>query len=511
MFSSAGGIEPISIVEVPVAILGTTRDPGALSKFKPSHDTPIAVKPRAKKPRASLPGSVENPLGVRQLQPDGTAADAVLTDAETDEAPPNLFQRLGFWAAALFVFFRFSYLHEFLSTKLGLNLHLIIVLGSLSYLGCLLSGRLGVAFRSKITWLWIGFAGLMCVATATSYWKGGSFPFLIAFLDSSLPIVVVIPAVVASRKDVSRLINTIGVACIVMVLLGALNKDFKAGRMNIDARGSDIQDPNDYAAHVILMLPALAYLTLRPGKSIVSKGVGILFIAIGLQQILSTGSRGGLTSLALTTIYVLIVGSARVKAGLLVGIPVLALAAVPFIPSTAISRLGTLFSAETPQATEATESSEQRMALLVASIQVTLQHPMLGVGPGVFMDYQADQAKQGGQKGLWHVTHNSYTQVSSECGLAAFLLYLSALVLTYRSLRVTSKTASPELSTPALFVMTMLVGFGFCMFFLSMAYNVHILVLSGLAIALQYRNRSNEAVLPVPDSAYSLPATPVTA
>jgi hypothetical protein len=105
------------------------------------------------------------------------------------------------------------------------------------------------------------------------------------------------------------------------------------------------------------------------------------------------------------------------------------------------------------------------------------------------MDYQADQAKHGGGRGLWHVTHNSYTEVSSECGLVALAFYGSALVLTYRSLRRSGKAGSTE----AAFLVVMQVGFGICMLFLSMAYNIHMLVLSGLAMALENR-------LPVPVS-----------
>jgi hypothetical protein len=403
---------------------------------------------------------------------------------QDDSASPNLFQRLGFGFALLFIFLRFSFLHEFVFAKLGWNIHPIIILGSLSYLCTVLSGRFTSGFRSRITWMWLGFAFWMGLATATSWWRGASVPLYLAFLDSSLPVLFVLPAVLTNRQSARRVLDTIGIACMAMALLGALNKDFKAGRLNIDAVGSDIQDPNDYAAHVILMLPALVYLTFRPGRSLVMKALGVGFVALSLAQILSTGSRGGLTSLALTGIYVFAIAKGRVKAGLILAVPCLLLAALPFVPSESLERLGTIFSADAPQATEAVESSEQRFALLRESIRITFEHPLLGVGPGVFMDYQADQAKQTGASALWHVTHNSYTQVSSECGLPALICYSAALFLTFTCFRRTAKKEPSDLAEVAAVASVMLVGFCCCMLFLSMAYNVHLLILSALAVCL---------------------------
>jgi O-antigen ligase len=314
-----------------------------------------------------------------------------------------------------------------------------------------------------------------------------------------------------TRGQVKKMIAAIGLACIATALLGTLNDDFKTGRMSIDAAGSDIQDPNDYAAHLILMIPALAYLTLRPKRPILWKLVGVASLAICFMQILSTGSRGGFVSLALTGLYIVFIGSKRVKTAVLVGVPLLALLIMPLVPKESLARLSTIFSNANGQETEATDSSQARLALLQASWKATLEHPLLGVGPGIFMDYQATSAQDNGQRAMWHVTHNAYTQVSSECGLPALIFYIGALGVTMLSLRKASKSSDREMALLAQFMSVMIVGFSVCIIFLSLAYNVHILVLSGLAVSLRLRLMADGTWTREAEDAQSLGAHTVVA
>ncbi len=411
--------------------------------------------------------------------------DAPATDPEEPQSAPNAFQRLGFYALLAYLFFRFSFLHEFITNKLNVDTHIIISLSFVCYGCALLSGRIAEAFRHKITWMWLGFGVFMAIATATSFWHGGSFMILMDYLRTVLPIIIVIPALLVTRDDVQKSVGAIGVACIAAVLLGLINNDFKTGRMSINAVGSDIQDSNDYAAHLILMLPALAYLTMRAGKSMVFRVVGILSLAVSMYEILSTGSRGGFVSMALTALYIAFTGNSKLKIGILVGVPVLILVAIPFIPEESAARLGTLVnSGSGARAEEATESSQARWALLQQSLKITMEHPVTGVGPGEFMDYQAEDAKSAGARGMWHVSHNAYAQISSECGIPALLLYLGAILSTFLALR-RYKRLKNEWSLLCGAMSVMIVGFSICIFFLSLAYNAQIVALSGIAVAIQ--------------------------
>jgi O-antigen ligase len=316
------------------------------------------------------------------------------------------------------------------------------------------------------------------------------------------PVVFVLPALTATKKDLSRLLGILGVACVVAVALGFINSDFKSGRMSVDQGNGELTNSNDYAAYLTLMLPALAYLTLRPGRPKILNVFGIALSGISIYEILSTGSRGGLVGLGVMLLFVAFVVKGRVRFAILIGIPVVTLAALPFIPQESAERLKTLFSSDNSSVSgEAVESKEARMELLKESLRITWQHPLTGIGPDQFMVGQAQSAKERGQRGMWHVTHNSWTQVSSECGIPAALLYISAVVITFLRLFRHRKNPDKDVAAIALTGAIMLVGFSTCICFLSMGYAIQLLVLTGLA----------NAVTIWADNSKSLPATQAVA
>ena len=73
---------------------------------------------------------------------------------------------------------------------------------------------------------------------------------------------------------------------------------------------------------------------------------------------------------------------------------------------------------------DTTGSAQERKELLTRSLELTYRHPIFGIGPAQF-----------GNGGLWHQTHNSYTQLSSEAGLPALMIFLALMRRTFRNLR----------------------------------------------------------------------------
>jgi O-antigen ligase len=162
---------------------------------------------------------------------------------------------------------------------------------------------------------------------------------------------------------------------------------------------------------------------------------------------------------------------------------VLALATIPFLPGEASTRLASIFSPNRATS-EAAESQMQRTALLMESLKFTMQHPLLGVGPGTFEEYQADEASKLGERGMWHETHNSYTQVSSECGIPAIVFYLAAIAMTFGVFRRGRKSANADIRSVSTLLALMLVSFCTCMFFLSQAYGFGFPVMGGIAVSI---------------------------
>jgi O-antigen ligase len=52
----------------------------------------------------------------------------------------------------------------------------------------------------------------------------------------------------------------------------------------------------------------------------------------------------------------------------------------------------------------------------------------------MFAVAENDAAKILGHRGAWHETHNTYTQISSEAGIPALFLYVTILVVSWKSL-----------------------------------------------------------------------------
>ncbi|HXF11587.1 MAG TPA: O-antigen ligase family protein [Terriglobales bacterium] len=395
----------------------------------------------------------------------------------------NPTRQFAFKCTLIFLFFRFSFLHEYLSAKLNFDTHLLVIFGGISYFAAFLAGDFFGAFRERATWMWCGFAACMTLATAASIWRGGSLATLLPYLRTTLPFIFLIPAVAYTRDELQKIINIIGFAGVTTTMLGLFSSDFKTGRLAFGSVGSTIQDSNDYAAHMILLLPAMAYLFFGPKRNMVFKIIGGPVLALGLYQIFSTGSRGGLVGLMITGLYILKKGTPKIRAAILIAVPAATLLIFTVVPQESAQRLRSLFdSSDATQ--EAAESKAARTFLFWASVHATLSHPILGVGPAVFMDYQAGVASGKGQKGMWHDTHNGYTQVSSECGIPALLFYLAAIGMTYISLRKASRSGVPIVSTLGSILSVMMVGYCVCIVFLSQGYNFNLPVITGITTSI---------------------------
>jgi O-antigen ligase len=152
---------------------------------------------------------------------------------------------------------------------------------------------------------------------------------------------------------------------------------------------------------------------------------------------------------------------------------------------------GDASAASRSQSGEASASAQQRKELLLQSLKVTAQHPLLGVGPGNFEFIS----------GFWHVTHNSYTQMSAEGGIPALLLYL---LVFWRSIVNLRKVNRYSATTKAAAVLSMtlqasLAGYLVGSFFLSLGYHLFPYCLLAYTSALRLiesrkHSESNSAV-----------------
>jgi O-antigen ligase len=300
-----------------------------------------------------------------------------------------------------------------------------------------------------------------------------------------------IPAAAITSEDLAKMVKVAGLAGMAVILMGLLVSDVRAGRLELSGAGASIENSNDYAALLILVMPAIAYLTMRTGKSVIMKLIGFLMLGLASYLVLGTGSRGALIAMIISLLYVLKAAPMKVRIGILVGLPVAAMIGLPFLPAESKQRLSSLFNSKAATS-EAAESQMERTALLMESIRFTLQHPIIGVGPGTFTIYQAQSAEHMGLKGMWHETHNSYTQISSECGIPAVVFYLTAIVISYRRIRRGVKSRDPKLRGICQVLSLMTVSFAACMFFLSQGYGFGFIVLGAFSIIIERLRQAEE-------------------
>jgi O-antigen ligase len=234
------------------------------------------------------------------------------------------------------------------------------------------------------------------------------------------------------------------------------------------------------------------FLVYQPGMQ--KRILGLAGILFSVLYALKTGSRGcmlaGVAMLGLIFFY-----SRNKIATSLLALPVIALSLL-LLPSATVHRL-LLFGIDSSEL-EARSASDvaaigsqiQRQELFKKSLYYTVTHPLLGVGPDQFAVAMAGEAEKVGTRSPWLGTHNSYTQVSSECGIPAFICYCAVLVLSFRSnWRLYRQTRdNPALKDVANLSFCLLAGilvYAASTFFFHIAYSIYLPALAGFSLALR--------------------------
>jgi putative inorganic carbon (hco3(-)) transporter len=234
------------------------------------------------------------------------------------------------------------------------------------------------------------------------------------------------------------------------------------------------ENSNDLAMHLVSMIPIAVGLALCKGglfrKLVYLGGAGIMTAAVVV-----TFSRGGFIGLVAATLL-LVRRLGRKNRTLTTA--ALVFAVIMFLamaPGAYSGRLATVFNSSA----DLTGSSSQRTEVLKRSIWVTLRYPLTGVGIGNFPHKSPRNL----------VTHNSYTQVSAEMGIAALVVYILFLIHPLKRLRLIEKESYEHPDRSKFYYLSVglqasLVGFMFASFFGSVAYHWYVYYLVGYAVCL---------------------------
>ncbi len=244
--------------------------------------------------------------------------------------------------------------------------------------------------------------------------------------------------------------------------------------------GGPIGDPNDLA---FFLLPAVA---LGPAVRGTGRGrrawdVATVLIAVA---IVGTLSRGALVGLAGMLVVGVLSGAVRLRvatglvAAVLVGVLVAA-ATVPQLVSVSLQQKSVV----------ADRNVSERLDLWTAAAQMTVDHPVLGLGPGAFalehQDYTSSLPDDVNHP--LDVAHNTWLELSSELGLLGLAAFLALLGAAYAEARAAWRRGRDPVAAA---VGVSLVGAGLAATFVTEQYYLPFWFLAVLAVGVADRSAS---------------------
>jgi O-antigen ligase len=323
----------------------------------------------------------------------------------------------------------------------------------------------------------------LAITTPFSSWRGASLQFVVDMYRSFIFAAVII-GLTTEMDQVYKLIRIIAYSIMIGAVLSFFFGELSYGRL-ILPRGT-FRDPNQYAMTLLLSLPL--WLWIAKGLSFPAVLAPFVCLIPIFIAFLRAGSRGAAIGLAAFCAVQLWQASLARKAILFFMMVVVVGGAIAVLPTYLKERYFTLFNADTTEIADTREkemlaggdvgSSHARLALLLTSIDMTLAHPLFGVGAGQF-PYQAwvYRAEHGQPRMLATQTHNTFTEVSSELGIPALVIFLGLVISSFRALRSVLKLKSSSLyrlpqrviDTAEALLLTMVV-LTVCSCFLSLTY-----------------------------------------
>ena len=341
-----------------------------------------------------------------------------------------------------------------------------------------LEGTLTARPREVNLVLLLCVAGLLSIPTAINpaeAWK----EFNDVFLKAVLMFIVMINVVRTQRR--LRWLIYVSLAVTFFLSVNAIS-DYRSGNFAVEGYrirgilGGMFSNPNDLAIHLITMIPLAAVMMMRSRNFIVK----LAFLACALLIVAAnvvTYSRGGfLGFLVATGVLLWKLGRGR-RLGVAVIGSVLLVLFIGLAPGNYGVRILSIF----VPGLDPVGSRSHRRGILERSVLVSLRNPVTGVGMGNFHTVSLNET----------VSHNAYTQVSAEMGVAALVIYMMFVLAPLKSLRRIERETFAGRRTSryyyylAVGLQASLLGYMVSSFFAAVAYQWYIYYLVGYAVSLR--------------------------
>jgi O-antigen ligase len=394
----------------------------------------------------------------------------------------STFRKLAFYFGVALIFLRVSILPEMLGYLLGTSLYLLYIVTPPALGGVLFGGGLGRTLKGRAGRYWVAFFVWMGLATIFSSWIGGSLNRFKDYGLFNLLLLFVVGGLASNWGDIRLVFYAIAAGCLMNLLEARLFSDVVNGRMQMWENGT-ISNSNDLASQLLLVLPFVLWIAIDSKRNIFVRVAMFAAIGYGLWVVVGTASRGALIGIFASFLFILWRANMRQRVLAIFGAAVLGLLVTVALPSITSNRLGTLFGEENE---EARQSADARNHLFRQSLTYTIQHPLFGVGPDQFSNYQSLEHEV--KQAMWHPTHCAWTQVSSENGIPALIFFVlglgSASFGVVRVYRMARERGNRDIANACFCYLLAMVGFLVSISFLSNAYSVTIPLMVGLGMAI---------------------------
>lgn len=457
-----------------------------MSRFRPSLNGPSAMNPAAGG-GITLPPVFFPPSKPAAANPEPKRSEQAPASVDTSKERISAVTVL----LGLYTFMHVAPFAEIYTTFLKINIPIVAATGLIVSIVALGTGRLLNFFELGISKPWVVLWILMAMSCAFGMYPGGTYGLVLNYGSRLHMFPFLVCAVALTPKQIRHLMYWSALACPLMLLVCMLYGTVEEGRFFV----RDIPlmaNPNDMA--FILIYSAIFVMLLGYRKhALIRRLMWLASIAGVCAYVFRSGSRSAFFTLALLAVVMLIFAPFRTRIAALILVPVLSIAIIPIVPKDTLRRLTYVVSDPTTanpdsQMLEGALSSQVARTLLQErALTLALKHPLLGVGPNMFMDaveeYVRKELRQ--PKSTWENTHNVYLQMAAENGIIAMILFVASMWFcvstNIRNLRLCFKIKELKDVQPQ--TMCLLLGsfaFAFSLGFVNFAYTPHFPILVAL-------------------------------
>ena len=373
--------------------------------------------------------------------------------------------------------------------------HFELVFGStaaMAYVFALVSRRTQLMWSRELTLIFL-ITVWFTIGVGFAFWKTGSFDVLTQVWLKVLLIFFLLTQTLTNVGRIRKILWAIIFSELVVTAISILASGDHSAHVGERLAGvnGNLLGWNYLGIAVAMMLPYIAAQYVAR-VSLVRSALLLATVGSSMWMLVLTASRGGFLGVILSTLLTWWFILSRCRRGKVVGVFVLVCLAVVIAkaPDVFWSRLQTVWSwsgdDSNETATSANESAQGRKILLVKSIGYTFQYPVFGVGLGNFkVAMGTENPKDLG----WFTTHNTFTQVSSEGGIPALLIFVLFLAAAIRHMgqlgqRQERHFQYQEVRLLAWATFVSIISFAFEGLFASVAYDYFVYYPAGIAVAL---------------------------